>query len=219
MLRLLGRLHSNTNPSLSLHYSRLAADLGDLHAGAVHAAVLDANNLQGQDHISRARLQLLSQVLVKLDPAFSYNSIKSEIIRQSGFIRFIAGIQWWFIIVIMIFLPPKIHGRRIPWKSWGKFFSRTRHVVLSVLLPLIQGFHHANTALARSAQMPARRSTSPIISCGVGWMLQRLFSTRRNIRYDMCSNKWILLIISMLCSLLKIKITNYVVLKNQNKQI
>ena len=113
----------------------------------------------------------------------------------------------------MIFLPPKIHGRRIPWKSWGKFFSRTRHVVSSVLLPLIQGFHHANTALARSAQMPARRCTSPIISCGVGWMLQRLFSTRRNIKDYMCSNKWILLIISMLCSLLKIKITTYVVLK------
>ena len=93
ILRLLGRLFSDTDTSLSLQYLRLATDLGDVHAGSVHAAVLDTNNLQGQDHITRARLQLLSQVLVKLDPAFSYNSIKSEIIKQSGFIQFIAGTQ------------------------------------------------------------------------------------------------------------------------------
>ena len=79
---------------MALHYSKLAAGLGDVHAGAVHAAVLDASHPQGQDHVSRTRLQLLGQVLVKLDPAFSYNSLKSEKVRQSGFIPFILGMEY-----------------------------------------------------------------------------------------------------------------------------
>ena len=82
---------------MSLYYSRLATDLGDVHAGAVHAAVLDTSNIQGQDHVSRTRLQLLSQVLAKLDPGFSYNSIKSVNIKKSGFIKFIAGTQGLFL--------------------------------------------------------------------------------------------------------------------------
>ena len=88
---MLGRLYSDRDASLAVHYSQLATGLGDVKADAVHAAVLDAIHPQGQDHVSRARLHLVSQVLVKLDPVFSYNSLKSESIRQSGFILFILG--------------------------------------------------------------------------------------------------------------------------------
>ena len=89
---MLARLYKDRKPSVALKYAIQASKLGDQKAVVLHAEILDSGLVHDPEHISTERAQLISQLLVKLDPVFSSNAVDSESIQRSGFIQFIEGL-------------------------------------------------------------------------------------------------------------------------------
>lgn len=88
--RLLARLYLDLDPAKSLLFAEQAVALGDIASEPLLAIILD--KIPGNSsQISNTRLQLISQLLSKIDPAFAFNVSKSEMLKNSGFINFITG--------------------------------------------------------------------------------------------------------------------------------
>ena len=79
------------NPSKALDYARKAAELGDERNATVQAEILDTKDLSDPTHTSSSCVMITSQLLAKLDPAFSQNVRESESLRDLGFIQVIIG--------------------------------------------------------------------------------------------------------------------------------
>ena len=124
--RFLARLHLTSNPSKDHSYAIQAASLGDIGAEAVLAEILDSGNVSSTTHTSTNRVELMGQLLAKLDPEFSYNVNKSEKLRTSGFITYMAGLCINYIIIMSILnnlyrsmaWVPSHKAKELPYWQW-----------------------------------------------------------------------------------------------------
>lgn len=81
----------DTDINKSLAYAKQAASLGDSASNKIQADILDSGLIKNTQQLSANRIQLISQLISKLDPFFSYNVLKSDSIKNSGFINFATG--------------------------------------------------------------------------------------------------------------------------------
>ena len=83
-------MYLDLDPAKALLFAEKAVALGDIASESLLATIID--KIPGtSSQITNTRLQLISQLMSKIDPAFAYNVRKSEKLKNSGFINFITG--------------------------------------------------------------------------------------------------------------------------------
>ena len=99
----MARLYLGTDPDRALYYAKKSTDNGDTLGFSVLAEVLDyvsGSSIDTPSLISTSRVQLISQIIVKIDPSFASNVGSCANLEKSGFIRFITGyllsLFFWF---------------------------------------------------------------------------------------------------------------------------
>ena len=91
--RALSSLLATSNPPLALSYFEKAEVLGGESSGRQHGRILDLNvptNLNGKK-FSRKRMEAIANVISKLDPVFSYHSMKNQVVNGSQFVSYLSG--------------------------------------------------------------------------------------------------------------------------------
>ena len=89
----MARLYLSTDPDRALQYAKYATDNGDTQGFSVLADVLDYMSCpkSSSSCLNTTRVQLISQVIVKLDPSFASNVGSCVGLEKSGYIKFISG--------------------------------------------------------------------------------------------------------------------------------
>ena len=98
----MARLYLGTDPDRALYYAKKSTDNGDTLGFSVLAEVLDyvsGSSIDTPSLISTSRVQLISQIIVKLDPSFASNVGSCANLEKSGFIRFITGLYFLYFSV------------------------------------------------------------------------------------------------------------------------
>ena len=91
VLRLLAKLSLSVNPNEALLHAETATSLGDISSPALEAFILDYYNCGSSTGVvGTDRLGTISQLILKLDPAFAFkvNCLQNN---QKRFITFIFG--------------------------------------------------------------------------------------------------------------------------------
>ena len=96
IFRLLSRLLFETDPNKSFYYAERAIFLGDSGAIKLKTDLLDSGRIRSTDQISSTKLQLVSQLLCKLDSGFAFNARHLDESRRKDFITFITG--WLYFL-------------------------------------------------------------------------------------------------------------------------
>ena len=125
MYRLLARLYLDIDPRKALQYAEQASENGDTLGASVHSDVLDyvSGTLPSTSYLSHNRLQLISQLIAKLDPSFAYQVLGSGDLGKSGFITFISGTRFCLIKTDQAFC--------FVLDSWKKFSNNSLRDILS----------------------------------------------------------------------------------------
>lgn len=83
----------DSDPEKSFNLAKQAHDLGDPVSASLQSQLLDH---YGADHslaMGKDRVRIISQLVSKLDPVFSFNIISYEKLKLLGFIPFLIGIE------------------------------------------------------------------------------------------------------------------------------
>lgn len=81
----------DSNPEQSFAYAQQGTALGDNISASLQSHLLDYSGKPLSRSMGTDRVQTISRLLAKLDPVFSFHVLKSEEIKNLGFIQFISG--------------------------------------------------------------------------------------------------------------------------------
>ena len=81
----------DSDPNKSFAFAQQAAVLGDPSSDKLKSELLDYKGADHSAQMGQARVQTISQLISKLDPVYSFNSLRSEELRKIGFMTFLSG--------------------------------------------------------------------------------------------------------------------------------